>query len=89
MARGVDHIDLDTFVVNRNVLRENGDSAFPFELVAVQDLLLRKLPVAKLTALFEHAVDERRFAMVDVSNDDDISYVGTLHFRSAKELGIA
>ena len=37
MARGIDHVNFNSFISNRNVLTKDGDTAFTFKVIAVHD----------------------------------------------------
>jgi hypothetical protein len=101
VAGGVDQVDLDRLfrnrveVVNRDVFREDGDAALAFERVAVEHRVLY-LVVAEVAGLAQEGVDQRRFPMVDVGDDGDVSNVVThvIHYcrsccpRSAKSCKI-
>jgi hypothetical protein len=76
---GIDQIDFDPLVIQGDVLREDRNTAFAFQIVAVEDPLALKLRIAVLTALFEQAIDHGGFAVVDVCNDNDVSNVLSSH----------
>ena len=80
MTRGVDQVDLHALVLDRNILRKNRNAAFFFKIVAVEDASTLKLRIAILTALLEQTIDHRGFAVVDVSDDDNISDVVATHW---------
>jgi hypothetical protein len=75
VSGGVDNIDFDSLIRNSNVFGENGNPAFPFEIVGVEDLLPGKLGIAELPALPEQTIDESRFAMIDVSDNGDVAEI--------------
>jgi hypothetical protein len=79
VTRGIDQIDFDPLVIQGNVLREDRNTAFAFQIVAIEDPLPLELRIAVLTALFEQAVDHGGFAVVDVRNDNDVSNVLSSH----------
>ena len=59
--------------MNGGVFGANGDSALPFERAAVHYAVLDDLIFAEGSALFEHLVDERRLAVVDVRDNRNVS----------------
>ena len=75
MAGGVDDIDLDAFVRDGHILRENGDAALALQVVVVQDEVPEVLGTANEIGLIDHPVHERRLAVVDVGDDGDVSDV--------------
>ena len=79
VAWRVNHVDLHTLVRQGNVLRQDRDPAFPLQVVCIENPFTLQLRFAKLTALSQQAVDECRFAMVNVRNDHQISNVVSSH----------
>ena len=51
----------------------------PLQIVGIEDAVARELRVAKLAALTQQGIDQRRFAVVDVCNDGDIADIGASH----------
>jgi len=80
---GVDDIDFDPLIRDGNVFGENGDASFSFEIVGVENLLSCQLCITELPALAEHAIDECSFAVIDVSDDGNVSEIisGFKHLR--------
>ena len=70
---GIDNVYLYVLVVDRRVFGKYGYAAFAFERVVVHDTVLRDLVFAEHAALFEHFIDKRRFAVVDMRDNGDIS----------------
>lgn len=68
VSRGVDDIYLDVLVMYAHIFRENGYSAFAFEVVAVEKAVSHLLIVPEKLGLSDNFVYECGFAMVDVSN---------------------
>ena len=64
--------DLDAVVMYGRVFREDRYAALAFKSAGVHDALRRYLIFAEDAALFQHLVDKRRLAVVDVR---DYSYV--------------
>ena len=75
VPRGIDDVDFHTFIMCRCIFGQNGDAAFPFQGVAVHNTLFYDLVFAVYTALFEHFVDQRGLAMVNVSNNRNIAQI--------------
>ena len=71
----VDDIDLGVAVVYADVFREDGDAAFAFEFVAVEEAGVHFLVFAEELCLADDLVDERGLAVVDVRDDGDVSDV--------------
>ena len=59
--------------MNAGGLGEDGDAALALEVVGVHDALGDFFIGAEDAALTEHGVDQRGLAVVDVSDDRDIS----------------
>ena len=79
MAWGVDKVQLigftiSRFVIQRNALRLNGDTAFAFQVHGVQNLGFH-FTIRQATANLDNTVRQRRLTVVNVSNDGEISYV--------------
>ena len=73
VARRVDDVDQQVLVVNRRVLRQDGDAALALEVGVVHHALDQALVDAEGPALPEQGVDQRGLAMVDVRDDGDIA----------------
>ena len=68
----IDNIDLDALIVNGRILGKNGDAALALESARVHDALLDDLVFAEGARLFEHLIDQRRLAVVDVGDDRNV-----------------
>ena len=79
MARRVDDVDLHVFIGNGNVLGKDGDAAFTFLVVAVEHALGHLLVLAEDAGRVQQAVDDGRFAVVDVRDDGHVADVLLLH----------
>ena len=79
VARGVDDVDLGVVVADRDVLREDGDAAFPLLVVGVEDPLCDLLVVSEDVCGLQQPVHERRLAVVDVGDDRDVADVVLTH----------
>ena len=73
MPRGIDDVDVDTVVIDRRILGENGDAALFFDIARVHDALVHLLVRGKGAGLAEQLVDQRGFTVVNVSNDGDVA----------------
>ena len=71
----VDDVDFIAVVKDRGLLRRDGDAAFVFLVARVHNESLRhfRLIVAESVRLFQKPIDERGLAVIDVSNNGDIS----------------
>jgi hypothetical protein len=80
VAGGVDDVDGDRAVrrlaADRGVLRQDGDALFPLQLAGVHDPVDGFGTGGEGAGLAQHGVDERGLAVVDVSDDRDVSEVG-------------
>ena len=73
VTRGIDDVDQEVFVVDRGVLREDGDAALALEVGVVHHPIGHLLIGTKGAALPQQRVDEGRLAMVDVRDDGDVA----------------
>jgi hypothetical protein len=89
MAGRIDDVDRHALVVDAGVLGQDGDAALALQVVGVKDALAHRLVLAVGVGLLQHAVDQGRFAVVDVGDDGDIADVFALNHgrsQSAKRL---
>ena len=93
VAGRVHDVDLHALVIQRDILRENRDAALTFEIVRVEHAGLSQFRIAKLAALLEQRIDERRLAVIDVRDDRDVANVaascrsgGSLRLRNVAGL---
>jgi len=82
MARCVHDVDFHAVPGDSRVLRQDGDAALALERVAVQDALASRSGVAEDFRLLEHAIDQGRFAVVDVRDDGNVANVVSDHRMS-------
>ena len=75
MARRVDDIDARAFPHHGGAFGQNGDAALAFELVQIHHALGDALILPEGAGLAEQLVDERRLAMIDMSDDGDVAHV--------------
>jgi hypothetical protein len=61
------------FIFDRAVLRQDRDSAFFFKVVGIHHPSIDLLVVAESTRLTQKLVDECGFAVIDVSDDGDVT----------------
>ncbi len=76
VAGGVDDVELEVPVNDGGVFGEDRDPALALERVRVHDPRREGLTLAEDATLPEHGIDERRFAVIDVGDDREISDVG-------------
>ena len=79
VAGRVDDVDLHAAVGDGDVLGQDRDPPFALQVVGVEDLLADQLRIAVAAALAQHAIDERRLAVVDVGDNGDVADVLTSH----------
>ncbi len=63
------------FVPYGRILRHDGNPPLLFEIHGVHHPLCDLLILPEGAGLLEHGIDEGRLAVIDVGDDDDISYV--------------
>ena len=95
VARGVDDVDLDVLVLDRDVLGENRDAALALLVVGIQDAVLDLLVGTEGVRGTQELVDHRRLAVVDVSDDGDVPQIvyahvvplSSIHIQTARVCG--
>ena len=77
MTGSIDDVDLGAFVIDRNIFGQNSDPPLSFQHIAVQEGGLTHfiLVISKDMRLLDESVDESGFAVINVSNNGDISDV--------------
>ena len=75
VAGGVDDVDVVILVFESGVLGADGDALFPLQIHGIHDALFGRdgLVGAEGAGLLQQAIDQRRFAMIDVSDNGDIA----------------
>ena len=71
-------IYFDIAILHGRIFGQNSNSALTFQLVRIQSALLHDLVFTVYTALFEHLVYQRRFTVVDVSDNGDVPDISNL-----------
>ena len=79
VAGRVDDVDLHALVGDGDVLGQDRDAPLALQVVGVEDLLADQLRGAEPAALAQHAIDQRRLAVVDVGDDGDVADVVATH----------
>jgi hypothetical protein len=69
VARRVDNVDFYVLVDDGNILRQDGNAPFPFQVVVVQDELSKVFGLADQIGLVNHPVYEGGFAVIDVRDE--------------------
>ena len=85
MPRRVDYVDLHTLPVNRTVLCTDSYATLPLDCTGIHDPVLVHV-LADKAALMEQSIDKRSLAMVDMSDDGDVSYsfITSFHRNQSK-----
>ena len=79
VARGVDDVDLNVLVLDRDVLGENRNAALALLVVGIQDAVLDLLVGTEGVRGTQELIDHRRLAVVDVSDDGDVPQIVYAH----------
>ena len=79
VARGINNVNLDALVLNRDILCQNSNSALTLLIVGVQNSLLNLLILAECIGCFKHLVNHGGFTVVNVGDDSNISDVVLTH----------
>ena len=69
VARSVDDVDFHALIDDGNVLRQDGDAPFAFEVVVVEDELSEVFGLADQIGLVNHPVHKGGLAVVDVRDE--------------------
>ena len=72
VTRGIDDVDLDVLVLNRNILGDNGNSTLAFQVVIVQNQFSLVLVFAEQTAVVHDFVYQGGLTVVNVCNDCNV-----------------
>ena len=95
MAGGVDQVEHIIDTVVRAVIKPHGlgldsNAPLPFQIHLVEELVLF-IPVGNRAGIFEKAVSQGRFAVVDMSNNGEVAdsadfheFLRTLKIRTVK-----
>ena len=84
VARRIDDVDLHALVRQGNVFGEDRDAPLPLQVVAIEHELMVQLARPELAALLEEAIDQRRLAVIDVGDDDDIAKIRPAHGENCR-----
>ena len=69
----IDDVDLGVFVPDRYVFGNDGDTAFPFQIVVVQNQILKLLIFTEDFGCVNDFIHESSFTMIDVGDDGYVS----------------
>ena len=75
MTRSIDNIDLYTFIYYRHILRKNGDTSLPLDVIVIQYQLAEILRLTDKIGLINHPVHEGSFSVVNVRDNRDVPYI--------------
>ena len=75
VTRCIDHIYLNAFIGNGDVLCQNGNTTFPLKVIAVHDKVACFLVVAEYVGSMQYLIDQCRLTVVNVRNDGDVTNV--------------
>ncbi len=85
VAGGVDDVDFNILVNHRYVFGNNGDPAFAFQVVVVQNQIPFVFAIAEKLAMMHDFVHQRGFSVIDVGNNGNVPDVHLYgFFRRAK-----
>jgi hypothetical protein len=73
MARSVDDVDVIAVPIDRGIFRQDGDTPFFFQGIGVHDTFIDFCVSVEGAGLLQKLVNQGGFAMVNVSDDGDIS----------------
>ena len=71
----IDDVDAGVLPLDGRNLRKDGNAALAFQVIRIHRAFRHSLVLAEGAGLFQKHVDERRLAMIDVSNNGDVAQV--------------
>jgi hypothetical protein len=74
VSRRIKDVDFGVFITDRNVFGRNGNAPFPFQIAGIQNQFSRLPVVPENSARVKDFIHQRRFSVIDVRDDGDISY---------------
>jgi len=74
MPGSVDNINSVVSVDNTSTLRENSDASFLFQIIAIHSTSL----IEHNTSLFQEAIHKGGLAVIDVSNNSQVSHLALI-----------
>jgi hypothetical protein len=77
VAWSINDVDSHAIPHHGNVLGQNGNPAFSLQVIGVQNAGAHLLILAEHAALFNKAIHERSFPVVNVCDDGNIANVGS------------
>ena len=81
MSWCIDNVDLGAVVINSRILGQNRDTSLTLNIVRVHDTIDYFLIGTEYTALAEQLVYQRRFTVVNVSDNCNVSDIFPFHFH--------
>ena len=81
MAGRVQNIDLGAIVHHCRIFRQNGDTAFPFQIVRIHHAFRHLFIGAENMALLQHSIYQCGFAMIDMGDDRNIANIISNHYN--------
>ena len=79
VAGGINDVNLNALILNRDVFCQNSNSAFTLLIIRVQDSFLNLLVLAECIGCLEHLVNHGGFTVINVGDDSNISDVVLTH----------
>jgi len=80
VSRRIDDVDVHALVIDRQILGQDRDAAFLFQVVRIHDPLYDVLVGREGACLLQQLIHKRGLAVVDVGDDGDVTN-GTGHER--------
>ncbi len=75
VARRIDDVDAGAVPDNRSGFSQNGNATLAFEVIGIHGALDHALVLAIRPGLLQQAVDQGRFAMVDMRDNGDVAKI--------------
>ena len=79
MARGIDDIDLCTFICDSCILRQNRDTTFTLNVIGVHDTFGHLLIGTENAALLEQFIHQGGLSVIDMGDNSNITNILSFH----------
>ena len=81
MSWCIDNVDLGAVVINSRIFGQNRDTSLTLNIIRVHDAIDYFLIGTEYTALAKQLVYQRRFTVVNVSDNCNVSDIFPFHFH--------
>ncbi len=75
MPRRINNVNFHAVIFNGRIFGHDSDSLFPLQSIRIHNQVTHRLVLSEDFALLKHCIHKRRFTMVNMSDDCDISNI--------------